>query len=214
MKWKLLTTLLILFVLSTSTASAQIIKELPTKTELENFTTSLTQNADYIDNATLQTIAQHPTWPHDVWRDKQGNYYKSFYYSDIGSDKGYTSVYYDSCGKKLRSVCNIDFELVYAYPGLEVEENDTDPIEEVDPVEDGTIEENTTPNESQNYKYVELENSTVLASSGNNSGSMNTVKNSSGVINTQGNGNWVQQLKFVISDVKNSTVNFFVNLGQ
>lgn len=188
-------------------ASAQIIKELPTQPELENFTASLPQNADYIDNATLQAIAQHPTWPHDVWKDKKGNYYKSYYYSNINSGKGYSSVYYDSCGKKLKSVCNIDFELVYAYPGL----NTTDPVDE------GTIEENTTPNESHGYDstpYTEIENSTVLASSGNNSGSTNDVENSSGVINTQGNGNLIQQLKFVLTNVTNSTVNFFVNLGQ
>lgn len=122
-------------------------------------------------------------------------------YRDWGSEDSW-------CG--LQGVCS--YGIVKSYFGDDTEEEViTDPVilpENETPVNESycTVESNNNSIESPNI----VENSTVVEASGNNSGSMNSVENSSGVINNQGNGNWFQQLKFELSNISNSTINFFV----
>ncbi len=126
---------------------------------------------------------------------------KVMYYRDWGSDDSWC---------RIAGVCK--YPIVKSYFG-----NDTEKEIITDPI---TLPENETPVE-ESYCIVEpnnnsiessdiVENSTIVKASGNNSGSMNSVENSSEVINNQGNGNWFQQLKIELSNITNSTINFFV----
>lgn len=241
MKWKLLTTLLILLILSTSTASAAAIT--PTKEQVTQAMADYdlnNQNNSYSLACEIgQYVSEEYGWNCDIREITFSNHtpiYIDVFYPAADNKKGYEA-YYGWFGPQKKEVVSFwtrdqNKKVVMYYKDWDSASNTGcrivgaygSPIVKsyfgnvtTDPVEDETVEENTTPDESHGYDsipYTEIENSTVLASSGNNSDSVNTVKNSSGVINTQGNGNWVQQLKFVITDVKNSTVNFFVNLGQ
>jgi hypothetical protein len=139
MKLKLLTLLCLFFLVSsiglvmgeaaTPGNNTTIIKELPQKQELENFITEENYSTYFTNIATLDATKKHPTWPHDVWSDPKGNFYISFYYENNSSPVGYTSVYYDDCGRKLPSKCFISFELIEPYYGLNVtEKQNTTPI--------------------------------------------------------------------------------------
>lgn len=100
------------------------------------------------------------------------------------------------------------YKIVYSYFGVS-----TKPIHVI-PDEDkeiGCPVENITQPIVEN---VSIDNSTLVIAPGNNSNSMNTVKNSTGTVNVQGNGNIIRQFLFDLSDIKDSTVNFFVNLGN
>ncbi len=187
-----------------TSASAQIIKELPQKQELNNFTEVITKNAWSVNTATSEAISEHPTWPHDIWTDPNGNYYISFYYySD--SSKGYTSEYYDNYGNRLSSNCKIDLKLVEPYYGLNVtEENTTAPI--IVPEEN-----NTTTLEDRHIIIInesQDENMTVVI---NSSEIKNTVENSTNTVQNQGIIDSVKQywFDFKNANLSNVTFNFF-----
>ncbi len=134
-----------------------------------------------------------------------------------GKDK---NMYYKDWNSNSTKECKIsgvkNYNIVKSYFGGRTSEpvlNITDPVgppEEnnstTQPVENTTAPVNDKP-------VVILDNSTIINASGDLSDSMNSVENSTGVINNQGNGNWIQQFKFELSDIKNSTVNFFMNFG-
>lgn len=72
-------------------------------------------------------------------------------------------------------------------------------------------------NSSQPVTQIEnnsVDNSTIITASGNQSGSRNTVENSTGTVNVQGNGNIIKQFLVDLSNFTNSTVNFVVNYGN
>ena len=203
MKLKLISILCIVMLLPIGIAGAQVIKELPQKQELDNFTATLHKGSYFTNIATLEAIEQHPTWPHDVWMDNEGEFYISFYYLSNNSSKGHSSVYYDDCGNKL-SNCRLSLKLVEPYYGLNItDENTTDPI-----IIDDPVEENTTPigpanNHMSEHLIVldesQIENSTVIEASGN----LTSGENSTGTINNQG---WMEDVKQYFLDFKNANL--------
>lgn len=111
-----------------STNNTAIIKELPSEQDLDTFIAGLNHTEYFTNTATLTATKQHPTWPHDVWADPEGNRYVSFYFKDNSTPAGYTSLYYDDCGRELKSVCRISFKLIEPYYGLNVTGNQTVPF--------------------------------------------------------------------------------------
>lgn len=198
---------LIALILPTGT-SAQIIKELPQKQELDNFTASLGKSSYFTNIATIDAINQHPTWPHDVWANKKGDFYISFYYANNESSQGYSSVYYDDYGNKLPSNCRIALELIEPYYGLNVTENTTDPIEvipdeSINPgnstsleVENGDVYNNT-------FVGDEINDTNYTDESGNV-----TAENSTGVIVAHGLKNDIKQIIMDWTNVNLSNVSF------
>lgn len=118
-------------------------------------------------------------------------------YRDWGSDDSW-------CG--LQGVCS--YGIVKSYFGNATGNNET-----TQPVNNITTLVSEKPVVILNNS---VDNSTVINASGDLSGNMNSVENSSGVINNQGNGNSIQQ---IILDLKNmdfsnakiDTINFFIN---
>lgn len=117
MKLKLLSILLILTLLPL-TGAAQILKELPTKPELDNYTLTLDKGYGFVNESHIKMINDHETWPHDKWISPEGTLYESFYYGNSSALHGYTSVYYDDYGNKLPSKCRLVLKLVEPYYGL------------------------------------------------------------------------------------------------
>jgi hypothetical protein len=137
------------------------IKELPQKQELEDFIAGENYTSYFTNIATLDATKNHPTWPHDIWSDPKGNFYVSFYYENKSSPVGYTSVYYDDCGRELPSKCKISFKLIEPYYGLNVtEDRNTERI----------ILPNVSaqPNESISTQVISLTNETVTQVAKNN----------------------------------------------
>lgn len=207
MRLKLISILFIAMLLPIGIAGAQVIKELPQKQELDNFTATLHKGSYFTNTATLEAIEQHPTWPHDVWMDNDGEFYISFYYLNNNSSKGHSSVYYDDCGNKI-SNCRLSLKLVEPYYGLNVTEEDTtDPIIIDDPIEENTTPYSpkpvyTEPTEAQNNALVNTGNQT-----GNNitmieaSGNLTSGENSTGTVNNQG---WIGRVEQYIFDFSNT----------
>ena len=195
--------ILCILTMFTTSANAGIVKELPQQIELENFTASVESENYWTNIATLDAIDQHPTWPHDVWMDKEGEFYISFYYADSNSTNGYTSVYYDDYGSKLGAVCGIKFKLVEAYPGL----NTIDVVVNNTTTHCSPKPSVTAPVEVHNNSFVNTGNQTdnnitVITASGN----LSSGANSTGTVNNQGVIDRIEQYLFDFSNTNWSNV--------
>lgn len=171
-----------------TTNNVTIIKQLPSEQELNVFIAGLDHTEYFTNTATLTATKQHPTWPHDKWSDPDGNRYVSFYYKDNSSSTGYISVYYDDCGRELKSVCRISFKLIEPYYGLSVTENQTVlPIanETVNPVNNTTAENYTVLSDAVGNVSAPLVVKPGIKNTANN----NTLK----IDNLGNNGTIVQQ---------------------
>jgi hypothetical protein len=161
-----------------STNSTTIIKQLPSEQELNNFITGENYSAYFTNIATLDAIKKHPTWPHDIWSDPNGEFYISFYYKDDLSPAGYTSIYYDDSGRKLQSVCKISFKLIEPYYGLNVTETQSNgsTVTQVISVTNETVvrvaENNTMYPLSNQETGIQSNNTQVCV---NNSGNNGTI---------------------------------------
>lgn len=192
-----------------SIQNTAIIKEIPTKVDLDTFISTLPDSSNFVNVSANESKRLHPTWPHDVWVDSREEYYISFYYKV--QDVEYKSIYYDNCGNKLGKMCGIELSLFAPYYGLNVT-NSTD--HEVQ-VNNSSVSVNESPMikpTSQNINNDVIQNSTVAQGSGNNSDSKNNVNNSTGVVNIQGNGNVVKQTLYdhiilELSNIKDSVIN-------
>lgn len=193
-------------------AGAVIIKEIPQKYELDNFTETVTRNAWSTNIASMEAICEHPTWPHDIWEDSKGYSYISFYYLNTDSPKGYTSVYYDNYGNRLSSNCKLSLKLIEPYYGMNItEENTTDPIAIITP------NETMDPGDSKPIEDVGVEvyNNTFAGDVINNNtfegdhGSNITAENSTGVVVAHGLKNDIKQAIMDWTNVNLSNVNFY-----
>lgn len=209
---------LVSILLCSGAASAQIIKELPQKQELENFTATVTENAWSVNIASMEAISDHPTWPHDIWEDTKGNNYISFYYLNNNTSKGYSSIYFDDYGNRLPSNCRLTLKLVDPYYGLNVTENTTDPVEIIEPNETDNhgYEAPDNPQEVEVYDNTFVNtgnqtgnNITVIKASGNQS----VGDNSTGTVINQGKIDKMIQycLDFSNAHLSNVSFNFWGN---
>lgn len=123
------------------TVSTVTAKELPSKTELNNFLSDIPKEDGFIKTASEAALDEHPEWPWDKWTSAI-----SFYYNDPSSKKGYGSIYFDDNGKKMTASCK-DCKLVRSYKGSEAGDE-----KEVDDEEDNENDESPREESSKIIK--------------------------------------------------------------
>lgn len=106
----LLATMLLVSMASAKTAT----KDFPAKEEVLTFVKSYQDQSNFIQGVSADSEYYYPEWVWDIWKDKYGDYYISFYYKI--NDKKYGSIYYDSEGVKI-SPKNLNLKLVKSYVG-------------------------------------------------------------------------------------------------
>ena len=105
--------------------SAQTEKDLPTNEELTKFLEGIPKEPGFISTAANAAVKEHPTWPWDKWTNSI-----SFYYENVGSPKGYGSIYFDDTGKKITPSCVGGCELLQSHTGLEKAEKENKEVKE------------------------------------------------------------------------------------
>ena len=244
MKLKVLSLFLIFTLLSVSTASASAAitptKDQVT-TVLAGYDLQGQNNTYQLACEIGQYVSEKYKWNCDIREVSFKNHvpaYVNVLYPTANNSKGYKAVYfwlgpqkkevqyldygafrYKDLGDLRDATCRIDnvcsWQTVYSFYGnntkqaIQPNESTTTQVLSVTNETVVRVAENNTV-----YPITTIENSTITNASGNQNESHNEVTNSTGVINTQGNGNVIKQIWFDLSDIKNSTVNFFVNLGQ
>lgn len=228
--------LLIIFFVATNLAAATGVN--PPKQDIDTWLDAYElhgQNNTYKLACEIGQAASEHGWNCDIREGRFENHsteYINVFYPEHDNAKGYLAYYtwfgpqklivegldsgifkYKNFGDDRKATCQIkgmkSCNIIKSYFGDKP--TPTDPKPDIaSPVE---VSNNTFSNDRA-VENVTLDNSTVIAASGNNSNSMNTVENSTGTVNVQGNGNIIRQFLFDLSDIKNSTVNFFVNMGN
>jgi hypothetical protein len=89
-------------------------KDFPSKKEVKDFVTDYQGQEDFIEDVSGDSKRYNPTWPWDIWQDKKGNEYISFYYKI--NNKKYGSIYYDDEGNQI-STKNLKLKLINSYKG-------------------------------------------------------------------------------------------------
>ena len=108
----LLSTMLLVSMASAKTDPKTDLTKLPTKSELLTFVNDY-QGSDFVETVSAASESVNPEWPWDIWQDKYGNRYISFYYQ---SKHKYVSIYYNNEGNIIPKTLKL--KLIKSYRGV------------------------------------------------------------------------------------------------